>query len=447
MCRCAFLVFVVFVVGVVVMGSACPAEDAGGLAVDGGDGSGEETGNVDLGCDADDACDAGLVCDLATATCVSGFDCSVNTTICGFCGNPDVDCGFGAAPAFCDEDAGVCRRSKGACAVCSNDDECGVGDSGLPSLCIDGFCAPGCGPCADGFVCRDGGCAPLPGTTDSDTCDGAILCGDGTACPDGLRCSDLGVCLKLCGGDVDCTVGTICQADGPARNTCVAACPFGAEVVQDGVPQICHGDGRFGDICTTPGSSVGCPPSTECTASGACNLAGCQNDAECPLPRTFCDLDSAACVVGCNDGGDCGAFENCVDNQCRPQGCRGKNTSCNSGEFCCGQELFDDASTCPAPAAEGQCFVAPDPFCRTCDDDDGCSDIDSFGFASHCFELTRQDQATGDDVSLGKFCSVGCRSNDDCPRGIRCITDLPTPDGGTTQGCLESLCAGFTDGR
>jgi hypothetical protein len=66
---------------------------------------------------------------------------------------------------------------------------------------------------------------------------------------------------------------------------------------------------------------------------------------------------------------------------------------------------------------------------------------------SYCFELQRQDPATGEGVSLGKFCSVGCQSNDDCPRGIRCITDLPTPDGGTTQGCLEATCAGFADDR
>lgn len=441
----AFPLAMVFVslVGLV---SACP----GGGADLGNEGEGEgegETSSVDLGCDADDACDPGLICDLATATCVAGFDCSVNTTICGFCGSPDVDCGFGDAPSFCDEDAGVCRRTKGACSACSADDECGVADSGLASVCQGGFCAPGCGPCADGFVCQDGGCAPLPGTTDSGTCDGAILCADGTTCPDGLSCSDLGVCLKLCDGDVDCPVGTICQADGPTRHTCVAGCPFGAEVIQDGVPKICHGDGRFGDPCTTPGTTAGCPPSTECTATGACDLAGCQNDGECPLPRTFCDVDSATCVVGCNDGDDCGAFEECVDSQCRPQGCRSKNTSCNAGEFCCGQELFDDASTCPAPVADGECFLAPDPFCRTCADDNDCADITSFGVTSYCFELQRQDPATGEDVSLGKFCSVGCQTNDDCPRGIRCITDLPTPDGGTTQGCLEATCAGFADDR
>ncbi len=424
--------------------------EGGGDDAGEGEGEGEgEGGNqsVDIGCDADDACDAGLVCDLATAECVPGFDCSVNTTICGFCGTPDVDCGFGSAPAFCDEDAGVCRRTKGACAPCSADDECGAGSTGLPSVCDDGFCAPGCGPCGDGFTCSDGGCVPLPGTTPLGSCEGAVLCGDGSPCPDGQTCTPEGVCLRLCEADVDCPTGAICQDEGPTRNTCVQGCPFGTRVNQDGVDKICHGDGRFGDVCTVVGETTGCPPSTECTASGACDLAGCQSDAECPLPRTYCDLGTATCLNGCNDEDDCGAFELCQNNQCVAQGCRGKESSCNQGEFCCGEELFTDASTCPAPVADGACFLAQDPFCRTCEDDDDCGDINSFGFSSFCYELTRQNPDTGEDESLGKFCSTGCQTNDDCPRGIRCITDLPTPDGGTTQGCLEALCAGYADLR
>jgi hypothetical protein len=430
---------------VVVALAGCPGDGA-----DGAEGEGEGEGGgvvVDAGCDADDACGAGLVCDLATSTCVAGFDCSVNTTICGFCGSPDVDCGFGEAPAFCDEDAGVCRRVKGACAPCSADDECGEGPTGLPSVCSGGFCAPGCGPCADGFTCTDGGCVPLPGTTTTGTCDGAILCGDGTPCPDGTVCGDFGVCLSLCASDVDCALGDICQDEGPARNTCVTGCSFGQRVNVDGEDQICHGDGRFGPLCPTPGETTGCPPSTECTASGACDLAGCQSDAECPLPRTYCDVASATCVTGCNDGGDCNAFELCEDNVCVAQGCRSKDSSCNLGEFCCGQEFYADASTCPAPVQDGACFLAPEPWCQTCEDDDDCRDGERFGFSAHCFELTRQNPETGQDESLGKFCSTGCRDNDDCPRGIPCVRDLPTPDGGTTQGCMDARCAGFPADR
>jgi hypothetical protein len=432
------------VTALVSAGCTDPSADGGGGANE-GEGEGGGAAAVDLGCDADDDCDDGLVCDLASGACVAGFDCSVNTTICGFCGDPGVECGFDATSAFCDVDhGGVCRRSKGACAPCATDGECAPGATGLPSVCVDdgdgGFCAPGCGSCAEGFACVDGGCQPLP---TAGTCSAAVACAVDDDCPDGQTCSDFGVCLHLCTSDVDCATGTICATDAPRAGTCITGCTLGQHVQQDGVDKICHGDGRYGDPCPTPGASTGCPPGTECRADGACELAGCQSDAECTLPRTYCDIATAACVDGCNDASDCGAFELCEQNQCRAQGCRGKNSSCENGQFCCGTELYDGGNCTDRDGdviADGQCFLAPDPFCRRCDNDDDCADIDAFGFASFCFELQRQDES-GNATSIGKFCSTGCRSNDDCPRGLRCFADLPTPDGGTTSGCLDSACA------
>lgn len=431
------------VVCCVALVAGCPEEGGEGEGEGEGGVEGEGEGqSIDVGCDSDDACDDGLVCDLATGDCKAGLDCSQNPGICTFCGSPGTNCGFGDAPAFCDASGGnVCRRVKGACDPCGAADECGVGPTGLPSVCNDGFCAPGCGACAPGFSCEGGGCVPIAA---AGTCDGAIHCSDGTVCPDGLTCSDLGVCLKLCTLDVECPAGDLCFTDGgPLDNTCVQGCPLGATVIQDGVNKICHGDGRFGDPCPTPGEATGCPNGTECRADGACERAGCQSDAECPLQRTYCDLATSICLDGCNDPGDCGAFELCEDNQCRAQGCRSKETSCDLSQFCCGQELFSDAATCPAGVNDGACFLAEDPFCRTCESDDDCADIDSFGFASFCYELKRENPDTGEEESLGKFCSTGCRDNDDCPRGIQCRAELPTPDGGTTQGCLDALCAGF----
>ncbi|HEY1098580.1 MAG TPA: hypothetical protein VGF99_06615, partial [Myxococcota bacterium] len=379
--RAAPLLVSLFVV-VTTLLVGCPdvAGEGGGDATGEGEGEGGGGGtDVELGCDGDDACDDGLVCDLDSGDCVAGFDCSVNPGICDFCGDADVDCGpgFGSADAFCDVDGGnVCRRTKGPCAVCSVDSECAEGPTGLASVCSDGFCAPGCGPCGTGFACVDGGCAPLPDTTTTGTCEGAALCSDDDDCADGLRCSS-GVCLKLCEADVDCPIGRVCQEDGPTASTCVQGCPYESTVLQDGVQLICHRDGRYGTPCTTPGSTDGCPPSMECTASGACDLAGCQDDSECPLARTYCDVATAACLDGCNDDSDCGAFELCdvAAHVCEPQGCRSKNTSCNTGEVCCGKELYEDDSTCPARAADGDCFFAQDPFWRTGDDDDDCADI------------------------------------------------------------------------
>ncbi|HEY4220192.1 MAG TPA: hypothetical protein VGO62_02600, partial [Myxococcota bacterium] len=174
-------------------------------------------------------------------------------------------------------------------------------------------------------------------------------------------------------------------------------------------------------------------------------------DTECPLIRTFCDVATATCIDGCNSDDDCGAFETCAGGQCHAQGCRGKDVSCDLGQWCCGQEAFSDASTCPTGVADGACFVAPDPWCRSCSSNDDCSDIATSPYAhgdpSFCFELQRTD-ASGNQVSIGKFCSVGCASNADCPRGLTCQTNLPTDqDGVTTSGCLDTICAGIAAGR
>jgi hypothetical protein len=422
--------------------TACPDGDGPDDRRDGGPGG--TGGLVELGCQADEECGGGEICDLDTGDCLAGLDCTQNPSLCAFCGDSEVDCGFGVAAAYC-SDAGVCRRSKAACGGCSEDAECADADNGLPSRCLGGFCAPGCGACPAGFRCDGGGCVPFGG---SEQCDGALSCREGGSCPDGQTCTGLGVCLSLCAGDADCPAGQICETEpGPRQQQCVSGCPIGEQVLQDGAPKVCHADGRFGDPCPTEGAETGCPAGTECDAAGVCQRAGCQSDAECPLVRTYCDLPTATCVDGCNSVDDCGAFELCEAGQCRPQGCRGKDLSCDLGEWCCGREAYADARTCPAPVADGQCFVAPDPWCRRCNDNADCADIAQSPYAggrpSFCYELTNSQQQ-----SLGKFCSVGCGSNADCPRGLQCVQDLPTDqEGVTTSGCIDSLCPSLAAAR
>ncbi len=339
----------------------------------------------------------------------------------------------------------MCRRAKGACGPCTDDVECAESSTGLPSVCAGGFCAPGCGACPAGFSCdavgAGHGCVPVGGSA---LCDGALSCAGGAACPDGQTCTGLDVCLALCSADADCPAGDICETEpGPRQQQCVPGCPLGQHVSQDGVDLVCHADGHFAPPCPTEGSAAGCPTGTECDANGVCQRSGCQSDAECPLIRTFCDVASATCVDGCNSDDDCGSFEICgADGQCHPQGCRGKELSCDLGEFCCGTEVFDDPSTCPTGIPEGQCFVAPDPWCRTCESNDDCADL-----PSSCFELQRTDQ-NGQQQSLGKFCAKPCTTNADCPRGVQCVDGLPTDqDGVTTSGCLDTLCAGIAASR
>jgi hypothetical protein len=115
--------------------------------------------------------------------------------------------------------------------------------------------------------------------------------------------------------------------------------------------------------------------------------------------------------------------------------------SCNLGEWCCGAEAFSDAATCPAGVADGACFLTPEPWCRTCETNDDCADV--VPGPSNCYELKN---GAGD--SIGKFCSVGCSTNADCPRGLQCHTDLPTDqDGVTISGCIDTLCAAIDAAR
>lgn len=445
--------------------TACPGAAGAGPGEGEGEGAeGEGEGNggpVDVGCARDEECGAGEICDLTTSDCVAGLDCTANAGLCDFCGDFNADCGFGTLPAYCSSDAGVCRRQQGECGVCDDDTQCADGPTGLPSVCAPssastgtGFCAAGCGACPAGFACAGGGCVPAVDETGVDVCASSLPCGDGGGCPQGQTCTELGVCLALCTRDADCPAGDICVLDGgPNQSQCVQGCPLGETAIQDGVDVVCHADGRFAPPCPTEGATTGCPTGTECDAAGVCQRAGCQSDDECPLIRTFCDVASGTCIDGCNSVDDCGSFELCEGinpGQCVPEGCIGKEISCDLGEWCCGAELFEDASSCPAEVGDGDCFIAPDPWCRTCEDNDDCADIaanDPFGQPSLCFELTRTN-ASGQEESLGKFCSVGCNDNGDCPRGVDCVQDLPTEEEGVTaKGCLDLLCPNIAGAR
>ena len=72
----------------------------------------------------------------------------------------------------------------------------------------------------------------------------------------------------------------------------------------------------------------------------------------------------------------------------------------------------------------------------------GCQDITSFAQASHCYDLQRSD-ADGGAMSIGKFCSVGCRDDADCPRGIRCQNLPAGQNGEMVKGCIDAVCAAF----
>lgn len=411
---------------------------------------GFDAGVLSNGCLRDQDCGGGLICS-GDGGCQSGESCVAGSARCGECEQGgSLNCGF-VGTAYCDSAAGTCRRALSSCEPCTADEQCGFNDQlGLANRCIDDgtgqrFCGLACnGACSPGFQCTAGACQLNPAV--ATTCSGATPCTSDTQCPAAQHCTTRdanpprpGVCLGFCLADTECGPGRICQLEpGPNFGACLQACTPGTSGANG---TICHAWGRFAAPCT----SVPCPGTYECTASGWCDLPGCQSDAECPLSRTICDTSTMSCIDGCRTEADCGAFELCQGGMCVTQGCRGKNLSCNLGQFCCGKELFDTANggqACPSPVMTGDCFNMPDPFCRRCDDDNGCMDINSFQQASHCYELQRSD-ADGGTQTVGKFCSVGCRTSDDCPRGIQC-RDLPAGQNGEmVKGCIDALCAAF----
>ncbi|MEW5853839.1 MAG: hypothetical protein AB2A00_34000 [Myxococcota bacterium] len=439
--------------------SGTPTPPGGGLTSSSSSSGGGTSGGFDAGlvsnsCALDQDCGAGGIC-AGDGGCSTGVTCDPAGFVCGECDvGGSQDCGFPSQPAYCDPSARVCRRLLSSCGPCTADEQCGENPNlGLPNKCIDygsgqKYCGIACNSpagCSQGFVCENGGCKVAP---EVGSCIGAVPCTHSSQCPDGTYCTTYideetnprqGVCLAFCLYDEDCPAGKICSLDpSPTYGQCINGCAPGATV---GTDRICHEWGRYGAMCP----AQACPAGYECSnaTEGYCKQAGCDDDTECPLARTICDVPTRTCVPGCHTEEQCGAFEICDNGECRDQGCRGKELSCNVGQFCCGQELYAaGGEACPSGIATGDCFNLQDPFCRTCEDDDGCSDINRFNQASHCYEMQRSN-ADGGTETIGKFCSVGCRTADDCPRGFRC-QDLPAGQNGeTVKGCLEAICAGF----
>ncbi len=425
----------------------------------------------DNSCVFDTDCGVAEVCDDATQLCITGLDCSLNATICGFCVSGDQDCGFDPAPAYCDANAGVCRRVHSSCMPCVRDSQCTTADAYYDNHCVsypDGnYCGVDCAhgqACPRGFSCTEGICLleEVVGTcTDAPSCNSE---NETEVCPTGTYCTTRdfpgrqGVCLNTCLTDDDCTRPQICRSDpGPRYGTCIDGCSPAGTVMGSGV---CHEDGRAGAYCATDSDCLGIvgiggfechDNSGHCdgrTCQGWCEQGGCDDSSECPLPRSYCDQASRTCLDGCAVDGDCGAFELCDTDthSCHTQPCRGKDLSCGLEQWCCGTELYDNSAEpehrdCPADVEFGACFQMSDPYCRTCEDNDDCLDIHNFGYDSFCYELTKEDDQ-GNEISLGKYCSVGCETNMDCPRGIACIQELPDPndENNTLKGCLDARC-------
>jgi hypothetical protein len=176
---------------------------------------------------------------------------------------------------------------------CTTSTQCPTGQA-----CRSGYCAvvPCGGRCGAEEVCLGQTCEPV---------DGLDCASDATLCPKGFRCSDGGVCARLCTDDKECTNRTY-----PSCNTDVGHC----------------GQCTFDKDCTADPERRFCDP-----ASALC--VGCADDADCRASNgapvgQYCDPTSRTCKTGCHASTECPTGQQCLGGsatvvgrciECRPE--------------------------------------------------------------------------------------------------------------------------------
>jgi Cys-rich repeat protein len=401
------------------------------------------TSDIEL-CDPEDtACLEGCVTD---ADCGRGERCN------GLTGECMEDEGPACDPAC--EEGETCDEGSGRCIVdaeCEDDGDC-AGDA----TCEGGECveaSPECeadGDCAAGEVCEAGACEEAP----EDRCASDAECGLGE------RCNLLsGDCEAIqmngsCDTSNDCVGGQVCNRNtmlcetpgerclgpqdcgaGEVCNTSTGAC--------EPAPEGCTSDAQCatGEVCnTTTGVCEGvqseCASNADCAfgeecRSGQCRVTSgggggeCIFSFECPVGQ-YCDFFSGSCAPGCGSFLDCGFFEDCVNNQCVPEGTCSSDFDCGFDEVCLGgqctyAECFDD-SDCPGrevcDPATASCVAGP-PECTT-DATCGAGRICQGGAC-----VTAPECAVDADCEEGEVCSAGGAC---VPEVVSCDNDPAEPN-------------------
>ena len=348
---------------------------------DGGDGGGNQ------GCQSNDDCDAGLRCDTELKRCIQCKE--------------DYECPGGRLESYCDTD-NMCKRRKSPCEPCSSDKECGTDKD----KCVDGYCGKDCSitACPSGMICDSNTlqCKPQSGSCET---------------------------LSSCSTDEDCPEGEICDT---SRGLCLLACTYDEATGLSNCPngETCHYNGRCGPVCQNDND---CNEAGIICLDGRCRPEGCLNDIECENEQApeghipYCDTQTYQCITDvCRDNQDCKPGYECDQGSCRKLNCLergGQTLACFVGQFCCGE---NPQNQCPQGVSEGECFYAPEPYCKACTCQDGneiCEANDQCGgpsYGSDHYCITHKDQ---NDQPVGSFCGVGCDPNDPttCPRGYECI--------------------------
>jgi len=411
-----------------------------------------------VGCDDDDACTQGDVCQDgqcvgAAKDCSDGNDCTIDS-----CDPATADCSSEAVPDGgeaqpCEDgnpctvedlcDAGSCVGGANAC-TCQSDADCD-NDEDLCNgtlVCVDqGDGTKACEIEADSVVecdtskdddCNETTCDPATGVCASQSTAGQN-CDDGDACTFADKCSADGACLgttQVCDDSNVCTDDT-CNADGE--------CEFA-----DNTSPCNDGDGCTSSDTCAGGECIGTPK--VCDDAKACTNDFCGDDGVCVFESQAgqpCD-DGSACTIDdacmgdvCVGTSTCDDNNGCTDDSCDPAtGCKNEPNvdSCSDGDACttadtCGGGVCVGGAP-PNCTAKGQCkkgLCDPVAGCVVADADDGKSCNDG-------------NDCTKGDVCIGGACTgepvCECQTDKDCAPATACAgPEKCAPGEGGTLAC------------
>ncbi len=381
------------------------------------------TPGTDLGCESASAIP---VCDLNTFTC---RPCAVDAECsnkpgrgqcvegrCQGCDYTANGANFGCDPAGATP---VCNRvaGEGVCGGCSLDSQCANNANG--TQCIAGGRCRVCDP-ADNAGCDPAGARPLcranaNGTTECVACAGDPDCANN---PNGALCV-AGKC-EACnpGNQSGCGGNQLCCRNGANTPAACEATGAGTQCASCDAP--CGG--RSADTCTNRGCRCGANPACggiiPICNGGAC--VQCVADGDCagnPNGNTCVNNTCQPCDVASHRG--CGAEQLCCPGGGGVPACintgGGANDSCTACGVACNIDSSDRCSgrTCKCGAGNLACGGLT-PFCKDAD--------------GRC---------------------VGCLSDQTCPGGLQCVTDVcrrcdPADNGGCLQASNTPICNAAT---
>jgi len=216
---------------------------------------------------------------------------------------------------------------------------------------------------------------------------------------DSPECKQKALCTP-CSVDGDCGADGKCVKDVRGHGICTRRCNFsGADV--------CLNEFYCKHMGTTTKEFFCYPRDGVCKADGL-DCSPCEDQGDCKDGLTC--LRTAGekfCAKACNDSKDCdydtmgcGQLEGKSDKVCMP--------------------LVNDVPT-------AKCSALPLSFCQPCQDGLQCES------GALCYDKNQD---------LGKFCTIACESNEDCPHGTNCPSArkvcMPTLSGGC-QGLLSCI--------